>query len=329
MGPLIVFLLAAAAFAQTGGAITGSVVDVAGDVVANAPIQATNTATKTLYTATSSEKGIYTIAQLPAGTYDVSVAVPGFNAYSQQGVAVAAGQTVRFNIRLIDFQLNTLGDGRDFRISQLTPHPTPSGPTPRTQDGKPDLSGVWYAQRTVDPGKPEPLPWADALQRERAANNSKDAPGARCLPRGLTNAGALFPYQLVQTPALLVMIFEDDTPSHRLVYLDGRGHPKEPNPNWMGHSIGHWEGDTLVVDTVGFNDESWLVNTGYPHTEMMRITERLHRADLGHLEIELTIEDPGAYSKPWVMKRVADLDTKDEIGEYVCIDRDAPHMVGK
>ena len=84
-----------------------------------------------------------------------------------------------------------------------------------------------------------------------------------------------------------------------------------------------------MVDTVGFNDESWLVNTGYPHTEMMHITERLHRADLGHLEIEITIEDPGAYSKPWVMKRVADLDTKDEIGEYVCIDRDAPHMVGK
>ena len=332
MVSLIVFVLAAA-FAQnsgtSAGTITGTVVDVAGDVVANAPIHATNMATKTLHTATSSEKGVYTTAQLPAGAYELSVAVPGFNAYSQQNVAVAAGQTVRFDIRLIDFQLNTLGDGRDFRISQLTPHPTPSGPTPRTREGKPDLSGVWYAQRTVDPGKPEPLPWADALQRERAANNSKDAPGARCLPRGLTNAGALFPYKLVQTPTLLVMLFEDDTPSHRQVFLDGRGHPEDPNPNWMGHSIGHWEGETLVVDTVGFNDESWLNNLGYPHTEMLHITERLHRADLGHLDIEFTIEDPGAYSKPWVIKRVADLDTKDEIGEYVCIDKDAPHMVGK
>ena len=205
----------------------------------------------------------------------------------------------------------------------------PPGPRLAHREGKPDLSGVWYAQRTVDPGKPEPLPWADALQRERAANNSKDAPGAHCLPRGLTNAGALFPYKLVQTPALLVMLFEDDTPSHRQVFLDGRGHPKDPNPNWMGHSIGHWEGDTLVVDTVGFNDESWLDNIGHPHTEMLHITERLHRVDLGHLEIEFTIEDPGTYSKPWVIKRVADLDTNDEIGEYVCIDRDAPHMVGK
>ena len=171
--------------------------------------------------------------------------------------------------------------------------------------------------------------WADAIQRERAANNSKDAPGAHCLPRGLTNAGALFPYKLVQTPALLVMLFEDDTPSHRQVFLDGRGHPKDPNPNWMGHSIGHWEKDDLVVDTVGFNDLSWLDNVGHPHTEMLHIIERFRRADLGHLEIEFTIEDPGAYSKPWVIKRVADLDTKDEIGEYVCIDRDAAHMVGK
>jgi hypothetical protein len=330
MNSRTVLFLAAAAFAQTtGGTVTGTVVDLAGDAVANAPIQATNMATKAVYRAASSEKGGYTMAQLPAGAYELSVAAPGFNAYSRQDVAVAAGQTLRFDIHLVEFQLNTLGDGKEFRISQITPHATPSGPTPRTREGKPDLSGVWYAQRTVDPGKPEPLPWADALQKERAANNSRDAPGARCLPRGLTNAGALFPYKLVQTPTLLVMIFEDDTPSHRQVFLDGRGHPKDPNPNWMGHSIGRWEGDTLVVDTVGFNDLSWIDTIGHPHTEMLHITERLHRVDLGHLEIEFTIEDTVTYSKPWVIKRVADLDVRDEVGEYVCIDRDAPHMVGK
>jgi hypothetical protein len=328
MRSLVLFLLTAVAFAQnTAGTVTGTVVDLVGDVVANAPIQATNMATSTVYKAASSETGGYTIP-LPAGTYELSVTAPGFNAYTHN-VEVAAGQTLRFDIHLFDFQLNTLGDGREFRISQVTPHATPSGPTPRTREGKPDLSGVWYAQRTVDPGKPAPLPWADRLQRERAANNSKDAPGAHCLPRGLTNAGALFPYKLVQTPTLLVMIFEDDTPSHRQVFLDGRGHPGDPNPNWMGHSIGRWEGDVLVVDTVGFNDQSWLDTIGHPHTEMLHITERLHRVDLGHLEIELTIDDPGAYLKPWVIKRVADLDTKDEIGEYVCIDRDAAHLVGK
>jgi hypothetical protein len=326
----MLFLFAAAAFAQTpAGTMSGRVVDLAGDVVASATIRATNVATKTVYTATSSDMGTYTLAQLPAGTYDVTVDQLGFNAFSQKDVAVAAGRTVRVDIRLIDYQLNTLGDGREFRIALLTPHPTPAGPAPRTPDGKPDLSGVWYAQRTVDPGKPSPLPWADQLQKERAANNSKDAPGAHCLPRGLTNAGALFPYKLVQTPRLLVMLFEDDTPSHRQVFLDGRGHPSDPNPNWMGHSIGHWEGDTLVVDTVGFNDQSWLDLAGHPHTEMLHITERLHRVDLGHLEIELTIDDPMTYSKPWVIKRVADLDTKDEIGEYVCIDKDAAHLVGK
>jgi hypothetical protein len=329
----IVLLLAAAAFAQAAGAatgtITGTVVDLSDDVVANAPVQVTNVATKMKYEAATSEKGVYTIGQVPAGIYELSITMLGFNAFSQPNVNVSAGQTQRVNVRLTDFQLGTLGDGREFRVSQLTPHPTPSGPTPRTREGKPDFSGVWYAQRTVDPGKPEPLPWADALQKERAANNSKDAPGAHCLPRGMTNAGALFPYKLVQTPTLLVMLFEDDTPSHRQVFLDGRGHPTDPNPNWFGHSIGHWEGDTLVVDTVGFNDQSWIDTAGHPHTEMLHIVERMRRVDLGHIEIEFTIEDKATYAKPWVIKRIADLDTKDEIGEYVCIDRDAAHMVGK
>lgn len=322
-------LTAPPAFAQNTGAITGTVAGLGGDAVVNARIRATDTATQKLYSTTSSEKGVYTLAQLPTGTYDLAIAVPGFNDYSQKNLVVAAGQTLRFDIRLIEYQLDTLGDGRDFRLSLLTPHPTPAGPAPRAPDGKPDLTGVWYAQRTVDPGKPDPLPWADALQRERAANNSKDAPGAHCLPRGLTNAGALFPFKLVLTPTLLVMLFEDDTPSHRQVFLDGRGHPKDDNPSWMGHSIGHWEGDTLVVDTVGFNDQTWLDAIGHPHTEMLHITERLHRVDLGHLEIEFTIEDTATYAKPWVIKRVADLDMKDDVGEYVCIDRDAQHLVGK
>jgi len=170
----------------------------------------------------------------------------------------------------------------------------------------------------------------EALLRERAANNSKDAPGAHCLTRGVTAAGALFPYKLVQTPTLLVMLFEDDIPSHRQVFLDGRGHPKDPNPSWMGHSIGHWEGEVLVIDTVGFNDRSWLDPQGHPHTEQMRVTERLRRPDLGHLEIEFTIDDPGAYKNPWTMKRVADLDSGDEVGEYVCENnKDPEHMVGK
>jgi hypothetical protein len=323
-------LYASLGFGQGAGSITGTVSNLPGEAVANLAVQAVNAATNAIYKAVSSAKGIYTLDSLPSGTYDVSVAAAGFNPFVQKNVTVGAAQTLRLDIHLTDYQLDTLGDGREFRIDLTSPHATPAGPTPRAADGKPDFSGVWYAQRPVDPGKPEPLPWVEALLRERAANNSKDAPGAHCLTRGVTAAGALFPYKLVQTPTLLVMLFEDDIPSHRQVFLDGRGHPKDPNPSWMGHSIGHWEGEVLVIDTVGFNDRSWLDPQGHPHTEKMRVTERLRRPDLGHLEIEFTIDDPGAYKNPWTMKRVADLDSGDEVGEYVCENnKDPEHMVGK
>ena len=331
MRPLPFLLLTAIAYGQSSGTIAGTVFDLSGNGVAKAPIQATHLATKAVYKAASSDKGSYTLAGLPGGAYDLAVAAPGYNPYTEQNLIVRPGQTLTFDIHLTDFQLGTLGDGVEFRVDQLTPHATPQGPAPRTPDGKPDLTGTWYAQRTVDPGKPEPLPWAQKLLDERAANSFKEAPGAHCLTRGITAAGALFPYELVQTPARLVMIFEDDIPSHRTVYLDGRRHPKGPNPDWMGHSIGHWEGDTLVVDTIGFNDKSWLDNVGHAHTDRLHVTERIRRPDLGHLEIEFTIDDPGTYTKSWIVKRVADLDTRDEIGEYVCTEgeRDAVHMVGK
>jgi hypothetical protein len=325
-------LVCGPAFAQTNGTVTGTVYNLDDDPVPNAPIEATNQRTNATFKATSSQTGAYTLTQLPAGTYNLSITLLGYNPYVQQNVSVGATQTLRLDVHLLDYQLGTLGDGREFRIDLLSPHAgTPSGPAPRMPDGKPDLSGVWYAQRPVDPGKPEPLPWAEALLKERAANNSKDSPGAHCLPRGLTNAGALFPYKLVQTPTLLVMLFEDDIPSHRQVFLDGRGHPKDPNPRWMGYSSGHWEGDALVVETVGFDDRSWLTAQGHPHTDMMRVVERFRRPDLGHLEIEITIDDPGAYAKPWVIKRASDLDAGDDIGEYVCTEdeKDVKHMVGK
>ena len=235
-------------------------------------------------------------------------------------------QPLKHDVHLLDYQLGTLGDGREFQINRMSAHKTSSGPTPRTADGKPDLSGVWFAQRPVDPGKPEPLPWVAKLLKEREEDNAKDSPGAHCMPRGITNAGALFPFKLVQTPKLLVMLFEDDIPSHRQVFLDGRAQPKDPNPRWMGYSVGHWEKDTLVVDTIGFDDRSWLTAQGHPHTDKMHVVERFRRPDLGHLEIGITIDDPGAYAKPWVIKRVSELDAGDDIGEYVCTEnnKDVP-----
>ncbi len=314
----------------TGGSITGTIVDSDGDAVANVQVQATNTATKQVYKTAGSVKGQYTLGALPPGTYDVAISAPGFYATNRRA-AIGVSGPLRLDAHLLEYQLGTLGDGRDFRIQLTSPHAAPSAPTPRTAGGKPDFTGVWYAQRTIDPGKPEPLPWAEALIKERMANNGKDAPGARCLPRGITSAGALFPFKLVQTPSLLVMLFEDDIPSHRQVFLDGRGHPKDPNPTWMGHSIGHWEGDTLVIDTAGFEDRSWLDTQGHPHTEKMHVIERFRRPDAGHLQIEFTIDDPAAYAKPWKIERAADLDVNDDIGEYVCTEgeKDVQHMVGK
>lgn len=324
-------LLCIPAFAQTTGAISGTVTDVDGAAVANAPVLVINKTTGDVRKATTSKTGVYTLDTLPPGAYDLSIAALGFNPYARPDVSVSAAQTLRVDVQLFDYQFGTLGDGREFRIDQLSAHAAPSGPAPRTPEGRPDLSGVWYAQRPTDPGQPELTPWADRLLRERIANNAKDAPGAHCLPRGVTNAGALFPWKLVQTPALLVMLFEDDAPSHRQVFLDGRPHPKNIDPKWMGHSVGRWDGDTLVIDTVGFDDRSWLTPQGHPHTEKMHVTERFRRPDLGHLEIEFTIDDPDAYVKPWVIRRAADLDTSDDIGEYVRAEnnKDEQHLVGK
>jgi hypothetical protein len=322
-----VFIFASTLLAQSGS-ITGTVVDVGGDPVANATIQATNSQTKSVYKAVTSASGAFTFEQLPAGKYDLFSVRPGFEPFVRKDVEVAGGQQLRLDLHFLDIQLNTLGDGREFFESIGAQHKTPVGPAPKMPDGRPDLSGVWYQRRVVDPGNPEPLPWAEATMRKRQAENNKDAPQSHCWPLGVMG-NTLQLWKLVQTPALLVIMLEGELP--RQVFLDGRSHPNNLNPTWVGHSIGHWDRDTLVVDTVGFNDRSWLDLQGRPHTEKLHMTERYRRADLGHLEIEITIDDPGAYVKPWTTKSVADLAPQEEIMEYVCTEneRDLAHLVGK
>ena len=323
------FLFALGILAQSGGTITGTVVDLGGDPVAKAEIQATNVESKAVFKSTTSAKGVYTFAQLPAGNYELTSATPGFSRFVRSNVRITAAQTLQLNLRMVDFQLNTLGDGRDSFAAVAAPHPVPAGPAPHMPDGKPDLSGMWYQQKTIDPGKLEVKAWAETVMKERAENNAKDFPQSRCQPLGIILAPALLPWKTVQTPTLLVIIAEGDLT--RQVFLDGRGHPKDLNPAWLGHSIGHWDGDTLVVDTTGFNDKAWFDGAGVPHTQKMHITERFHRVDLGHLEIEFSIEDPDTFVKPWVIKRAAELAPNDEIQEYVCTEneRDREHMVGK
>jgi hypothetical protein len=161
------------------------------------------------------------------------------------------------------------------------------------------------------------LPWAEKLVQERRAVNGADDFEARCLPGGPPRAA---PYHtaLFSTPKLVLMLFEGNTHMYRQFFVDGSGHPKNLKPTFYGDSRAHWEGDTLVVDTIGFNDISWIDAAGHPHTKQMHLIERFHRRDYGNLEIDITIEDPGAYSKPWTQHRVASLETKMEMTEYVC-----------
>ena len=329
---LILSLAAMTAIAQnsaTTGAIAGTLFDSIGDPVDNNEIQAENADTHAVFKATTSRAGKYTLANLPPGKYYVFASAPGLKPFIMKGVLVKASLTLRFDIRLTDStQLNTLGEDRLRITADIKKDRPPAGPTPRTPDGKPDLSGVWWQPTTVDPGKPEFLPQAIAIQKQRLEANSKDSPQARCLPSAALRNGPL--WQFIQSKDFLVYISDDESPGFHQIYLDGRGHPADPNPAWYGHSIGRWDGDTLVVDRVGFDPRVWLDIEAHPHSDKLHIVERYHRRDLGHLEIEITVDDPGVLAQPWTQKRVADL-AHEEIFEFVCAEnnKDVVHMVGK
>jgi hypothetical protein len=328
----ILSLAAMTAVAQnsaTTGAIAGTLFDSIGDPVDNNEIQAENADTHAVFKATTSRAGKYTLANLPPGKYYVFASAPGLKPFIMKGVLVKASLTLRFDIRLTDStQLNTLGEDRLRITADIKKDRPPAGPTPHTPDGKPDLSGVWWQPTTVDPGKPEFLPQAIAIQKQRLEANSKDSPQARCLPSAALRNGPL--WQFIQSKDFLVYISDDESPGFHQIYLDGRGHPADPNPAWYGHSIGRWDGDTLVVDRVGFDPRVWLDIESHPHSDKLHIVERYHRQDLGHLEIEITVDDPGVLAQPWTQKRVADL-AHEEIFEFVCAEnnKDVVHMVGK
>jgi hypothetical protein len=212
--------------------------------------------------------------------------------------------------------------------------PPPEGPTPRTADGKPDLSGVWlngnYSFSNL--GGPLPLqPWAQELEAKRRADQGKDDPEAQCLPTGVPRITP-YPMQIIQSPTVIAMLFEGPLHTYRLFYLN-RGHIGGDDffPTWMGDSVAHWEGDTLVVDTIGLNDKTWLSGRGTPHTEQLHVIERYTRPDLGHLDVEITMDDPGAFTRPHTFKRQHILSTTWEIHEFVCneFNIDADRLVGR
>ena len=211
--------------------------------------------------------------------------------------------------------------------------PNLTAPAPKAADGKPDLSGVWTIRGNIandlKPG--DVLPWAEALTKQRQENLGKDDPSSvHCLPFG-PRFNFISPnfLKVVQTPSLLVILSEDLT--YRQIFLDGRDLPADPNPDFMGYSVGHWEGDTLMVTTAGYNDRTWLDYAGHPHTEALRTTERFHRKDFGHLEISEIFDDPKAYAHPWTVKVTGEMIPDSDLLEYVCNEnnKDIAHLVGK
>jgi hypothetical protein len=206
-------------------------------------------------------------------------------------------------------------------------------PAPKLPNGTPDLSGVWNGGGPVGDlaqglAKGETIPLLPEAKKIMEARQSKDDPEANCLPTGVPRI-APYPWRIVQTPTHIFFLFEGNIHSYRQIFMNGK-HPADPDPTWYGHSIGKWEGDTLVVDTVGYNDKFWFDFRGHPHTEKLHTIERYTRKDFGTLVNQVTIDDPGAYSRPFTLTFTAKLRPNEELMEYICQEnnQDVHHIQG-
>jgi hypothetical protein len=211
--------------------------------------------------------------------------------------------------------------------------PNLAAPAPRTAARKPDLSGLWSINGLSAVAlitDVEMLPWAQALYKERLDTYGHDDPASNCLPEGpRSGLAGLDPLRIVQTPNLIVILYESGPA--RQVHLDGRTHPKDPTPTWMGYSVGRWEGDTLVVETTGFNDRTWLDFAGHPHSEALHVTERFRRTNFGSMQLEITYTDPKTYTKPFSVKLPVFYQADTDLLENVCLEneKDRPKLVGR
>ncbi len=240
--------------------------------------------------------------------------------------------------------------------------PNLTAPSPRSADGKPDLSGIWQnfrkpgdapvrsvnAQffddlpptlinefRDIGAGVAGGLPfqpWAAMLRQQRMADNSRDNPDAHCLPLGLMQLHThVDPRRIVQTPSLVAILYEANY-GLRQILIDGRPAPaNDPQPWWYGYSRGRWDGDTLIVDTTNFRDGGWLDINGSPLTDAAKITERFRRPNYGTLTIEVTVDDPKAYTRPWTVTLTQRLMVDTEMLEFICLENEqsSKHYVGK
>jgi len=311
--------------AQTGtGELRGVLSSVRGPLAA-LEVRIKNTSTGEVTTTTTSPSGEYSIRLTP-GRYEVFTSQAGYAVLALRNLDVRAGEVLKADGVLTD----SPNAGTPGEISFLYDRATkkaPAGATPKTADGKPDLSGVWFPGLELEPEVPPFQPWAAAAAKERATRLGDD-PRARCLPTGVSRMHGLDLVKFVQTPGLLLALIEGASPAVRQIFLDGRPHPANLQPTWMGHSTGRWEKDTLVIDTTGFNDKVWL--EGFrPQTEQLHVTERYRRIDRGRMSVEITIDDPGAYTRPWKIRRLLQLAEGEEIQEYICNENHkTEHFVG-
>ena len=224
-----------------------------------------------------------------------------------------------------------------------------TAPPPHTAGGTPDLSGLWTpepdpngkvqgVENTVFPrylvditqdvkDRAILVAAADALYRKRLANDGTDDPNARCQPPGAARIVSLArPVKIVETPGLTLLLYEHDT-IYRQVFTDGRALPDDPFPTWMGYSVGKWEGDTFVVRTIGLTERSWLDLLGHPHSDALVMTERFRRVDVGHMDVQVTLVDPGVFAEPLTLTQKLRLLADQELIEYFCNDneKDLPH----
>jgi hypothetical protein len=242
--------------------------------------------------------------------------------------------------------------------------PSLSAKAPRASNGRPDLTGVWRTaygsadenERLFGPGvkafiepgddpstfsryfldilvdvprDASPMRPATAALFQRNAARKSYSSSANCLPQGLprTDINSYAPFKIIQTPGVIAVLYEVDN-THRQIYTDGRPLPVDPQPTWGGYSVGRWDGDTLIVDAAGFNAETWLDSGGHPHSEALRIQERFHRRDFGHMDLIVTIDDPGMYTRPFTIKVTEMLLPDTDILESVCNEneKDRTHL---
>ena len=253
-------------------------------------------------------------------------------------------QRIAIAVALWLLPLSLCGQWLDFRTPGIPRtadgKPNLTAPAPRTQDGKPDLSGLWrpefnpYNLDVIQDVKDEGifLPAAEALFKQHLAEFHESDPVTHCLPGGpleILGAGGGAFYRIMQFPNIVALLYERGI-MYRQIFMDGRELPKDPNPTWMGYSVGHWEGDTLVVESAGFNDRTWLDRLGHPHSEDLRVTERFRRVDFGHMRFQITYDDPKTLTKPLSFSLAVNYVPDTDMLESICEnERDAAHLVGK